>query len=118
MRETIGSAGGHDYVAVVGDVGDGRAVPRAHLCQSFLRGWGVWVAAGAGMVVVEDVFGADENAVVGFGVVAGEVVVVDWWGTSGHGAEWDLWVVDDVCLVSGKDTVLVLWMFWSCVESE
>ena len=108
VRETIGSAGRHDDVAILGDVGDGRPVPCAHLSEPFLPGCGGRIAARAGSVEGAGVFFAHEDPVVGLGVVAAEAVEVDLRGTSGHGAEDGPWVVDGVCLVRGKDTMCLL----------
>ncbi len=53
------------------------------ILQSLLPGCGVWFAARAGVVEGEDGLVADEDAVVGFAVAAGEAVEVD--SGCGHG---------------------------------
>lgn len=85
-REIRGSARRHDDVAVLGDVRDGQGAPGPHGFESVLAFGGVGLAAGAGVGEVEDVFGADEDAVVGFVVAAGEAVEVDLGEGGVHGA--------------------------------
>lgn len=47
------------------------------ILQSLLPGYGVWLTARAGLVKGEDVLLANEDAVVGFAVTAGEAVEVN-----------------------------------------
>ena len=81
----------HDNIAVLGEIRHHQTVPAQHGPEPVLAGRGVGFAAGARVGDGEDVAVADEDAVVGFAVAAGEVVEVEFGEGSGHGLWVEIW---------------------------